>query len=797
MKVTFLEGFVPLTKTYTLNQDGTTTKDPYPLVKAVTSHEVTVNNLSGFHKALVSHAKKGHCLLKGSLSRPVEKESRKGLGLPEEPTSWLCLDLDGVTSVDTVEDFISLLPSEFHNVSYIVQYSASMGFKPGELNAHIIFLLAKPMAPKGQTAWVKYINLNVPEFKENLTLTEKRAELKYPIDRATTYNSKLIFISPPILRGGLKDPFKGERIQLVKKKAATLNFDFRVDYTKLELDEERARKEICTAMGIPYKKIKTKVYKDTVVQTGLEKGAITEVVSEEGPFVRINLNGGDSAAYFYMKENPEVVYNHKGESNFLMKDFDPDFYSQAIRVANAIKQENVDKPNGEGMVAMVVTVLDEDRWYQVVYDQNKEELIRLTPSKTQKILSDFLAHYDKPMPDDFPVWDLSFDFDSDTEIDFASQRINKFRRSEALRNPTPSRNMPKAIHKLLSHVLADDGEILDHFNNWLATIIKERTHLKTGWLLHGSQSTGKGTFFSHVIEPMFGEDHSLLLPASRFGAQFNMLFDSKVVAMIDEVEADHFRDEAGLYAFFKYLTGNDSIIIEGKGTNQYIANNFTHLLFASNKPYPIEIPLEDKRINVGNFQQTPLDAIVDTTALRQELLGETARYVGYLNNYKHDIERALTPLETEERTRLQHEGSDTLQSIANALISGDFTFFLDEWPSVEDANLVANIGTVFDSYAAAMRHIMQNLGSGRVHRDAVRVLFYYIGGRGAASDSTAKFSRLLVNRGLRLGKSRVEGFESPQKTISVPWNATKDDMKHYGTLSGEGKIVDIKSRRKQ
>src|SRR5690554_6604733 len=95
MKLTFLEGYKPLVKKFT--PQGV---DAYPQVKKVTSHEFEIENskegLRQRFKLIQRHAARGCGLLKGSLLRPLVRESRSGLTNNEAPAHNIVLDIDGV-----------------------------------------------------------------------------------------------------------------------------------------------------------------------------------------------------------------------------------------------------------------------------------------------------------------------------------------------------------------------------------------------------------------------------------------------------------------------------------------------------------------------------------------------------------------------------------------------------------------------------------------------------------------------------------------------------------------------------
>lgn len=90
MKIIFLEAGLPLTKTYTKTPAGIT-KTPYPFVWEFTSHEEQFNNLAQLEALLKKHAAQGHCALKGTVARPLVKESRAGSTLIRSTRATSCL----------------------------------------------------------------------------------------------------------------------------------------------------------------------------------------------------------------------------------------------------------------------------------------------------------------------------------------------------------------------------------------------------------------------------------------------------------------------------------------------------------------------------------------------------------------------------------------------------------------------------------------------------------------------------------------------------------------------------------
>ena len=75
-------------------------------------------------------------------------------------TQLLVLDLDGITFPgakskyntydiqNIAEAFVQYLPSNFSNVSYVAQASASLGMKSNKISMHLFFLLNHTVQPR-------------------------------------------------------------------------------------------------------------------------------------------------------------------------------------------------------------------------------------------------------------------------------------------------------------------------------------------------------------------------------------------------------------------------------------------------------------------------------------------------------------------------------------------------------------------------------------------------------------------------------------------------------------------------
>ena len=172
MEIIFLKAKQKLVKEITTDE----TK-PYPLVKNFTSEHYNIEpNQEGFDKfyeLLQTHAAAGHALHKGDLKKKLKNESRALMTDRAASTQSLVLDLDGITFPgakskyntydiqNIAEAFVQYLPSNFSNVSYIAQASASLGMKSNKISMHLFFLLNHTVQPRALKEWFRTLNYEV------------------------------------------------------------------------------------------------------------------------------------------------------------------------------------------------------------------------------------------------------------------------------------------------------------------------------------------------------------------------------------------------------------------------------------------------------------------------------------------------------------------------------------------------------------------------------------------------------------------------------------------------------------
>lgn len=792
MKLTFLEASVPLVKSFSIGKNRQIEKHSYPHVRDFTSHTYDVRNITKFHELLTQHAKQGHCLLKGELSHDLTSQSRAGSTNPGATTDWLCLDVDGLPGVNTAEEFISLLPREFHNVSYIAQYSASMGIIDKGLSVHLIFMCNQEIRPLVLKQWLTRLNLDTPNMREHLTLTRTQNTLRWPLDITICQNDKLIYIAPPKLGRGVKDTFKGQRIELVKKRSNVLTYDFNnFNPGPLRQDVIKALNEKRKDAGLkPKRQLTEKVYKDVPVLTATTQAEVTGIKEDRG-FTYLNLNGGDSWGYYHPTGNPDILYNFKGEPNYLIKELLPEYYAEQKAALKDQPKEKVDPVQRQGHTTYFAGIdTKSDNPFRGIYHHEEDELEFYPTSKRQHI-TDFFKQHGQIVPEHLDMWDVVFAYNEDFHVDFKARRINSYLKSDYLHgaDPTQATKVPKIIDKVLHHALGNNDECYDHFLHWLGAIFQHR--MKTGicWVLHGTQGTGKGIIYNNIITPLIGRDYAARtsLPTMA-SSSFNGYMENSVFCLIDEAQVSEIEHSEVLKMRIREYISEPQIPINQKNAREYLANNFTNFLIYSNTTEPVYIPSDDRRFSVAVRQNTKLHI---TKQEVESIEDELQAFADFLIHMEVDLNKATKPLINDARRRVQELTRDTNEEVAQRIMEGDLEFFFDNAPDIEvDGELMDKTHSLLPTYKEAIHEILINLDTGRVSRDAMQTLFFYTAGNIPMSKN--KFTKFLAHKGIDTARIRINTNRQgkvEQKSMhgisDIKWSTPSELLAHINDWLGK------------
>jgi len=772
-----LEADESLTKT--IHRDHT---DPYPHTLYFTSHSFTASTPLAFATKLEAHADKGHCLIKGNLQRELINEPRRGTTDPQDTTLWVCLDFDGLET----PDLLSTLQEMHCDVDRVIQYSASSGFKPG-LRAHVFMFLTHPASPAFLKLWLKSLNLGISTLHDQITLNRAGTHIRWPLDVSACQNDKLLYIAPPILVN-VAPAHTGPRIQFIKGKhrTLTLNFD-NLRAESIAQKETAVLNQLRTTQGLPTrKKSKTAEVGHYEVLKNPGTAVVTGERRQRG-FVYLNLNNGDSWGYYYPEGDPTILFNFKGEPNYLLKEVCPD-YKPLLAETHADSSEP-----GELHYLAVLNKRD-DQYYTGIYNHTTKSLdIRVT--RSIKKVHDFLKQHGQYVPDFIPEWDIFYDFQSDFSVDFDRKCINKYRMTALMRNAKHANAPPEFIHSVIAHVLAYDNDIIEHFYNWLAVVCQKRIKTMTAWVMSGIEGTGKGLLFHRVLTPILGADCCKMVQLRAFEKEFNSFIESSLIVLINEAEISAVdRSRSVIMSAVKELITDPVVTVRKMHTDHYPVQNAVNVILASNKYDSVEIAPNDRRFIVAPRQETKFGVLKSEIEARVAV--ELQAFTNYIMHRPANEDVAQTILETSERAKLQDLTTAAPEQTATALKNGCIQFFWDNRPEKEDSiSLEIFTGIALPTYAEILNFMFEHRKNiTNFPRNWIAVLFNYTSGH--SFRTTHKFTKFIGHKGIEI-KSVAWENGTVRGMHRIHWQCNDDTYNEWERAKKVVQLSVSKKARKQ
>jgi len=698
MNIVFLQAKKPLVKEITKN--GT---KPYPLVKNFTSTEETITvdkkGLTKLFRALCSAAANGMCMLKGPLKRPLVDEPRAFMTDRATATEILVLDIDGLRAtpgddLQAMADRIVLqLPELFHDCSYIVQASASLGIKKDTVSLHLFFLLDMPVHPKTLKDFLRSLNYESEFLAEQITLSANGQSLSCVLDPSVADNSKLIYIATPKFTG-VEDPYPEARFIKVDRGSAVL----KISSSLVGVNPEKVH-----ALGLQIKdnlrkknNLPKRTGKLSTVNVAGETHEVLqnpdkmtiEITRVAEPYVNCNVNGGDSGGYYFLLSNPHHMYNFKGEPIWEIEKADPDFYRSIFDIfADKINAETKQKP-------IVLRDFYTDTFYNGVYDETKQQFSEdypLTPTNKNS-LNDFLKSHARGALDYVPDARVVFDPSSDEGInlDTIPYSVNLFRRTKYMMEPNENvkelsygtaieiQDVAPNFYKLVMHILGDGKPEFEHFVNWLAYIYQNKRKAMTAWIFTGVPGTGKGLFVHKILKPLFGEQQTPMRSLENIEEQFNLYMRTAMFLVVDEFRMADSGSVGKMADKLKHQITEPTLTIRAMRTNQIELPSFTNFIFLTNRADAVKIEESDRRYNVAPRQETKLE-IANKQVIENIDLLEQELYIvsGILQRFQVDARMAHTALENDAKKEMKEVSMSIIEEYANAIRIRNLEYFTE------------------------------------------------------------------------------------------------------------------------
>jgi len=363
-------------------------------------------------------------------------------------------------------------------------------------------------------------------------------------------------------------------------------------------------------------------------------------------------------------------------------------------------------------------------------------------------------------PSSFPNMDFLLLFDSDQMVDPDRHIVNTYKAPDVLKapvEPTPVA-LPTYIGRLIQHIVGDDQVCLDRFLDWLAWIVQHRKKTVTTWLFQGTQGTGKGLFFRHIISPIFGEPYCLIQDLQTVASKFNGILADYVFLVMDEVEVDFTGNHLPMAeAKLKLWFGEDQMAIERKGIDVVKDECQANFLFFSNKRNAVQLEEGDRRFNVCPRQETKLDACAwlpnhSTLDLIDAVKAEVPDFVQFLK------QRQVVPMSVNKvlDNQAKRDMMNVTQSVHDLFFQKvrelDWLWMIEHTNDGFDRNKRPLAAEGTDVALTAHRN-------GQAQIDFVELLTLYnnIVHEGPTDLPRARFSKKLTFHGIRLTSTRVGG----------------------------------------
>lgn len=741
-------------------KDGKIEKIGHPRILNYTSHEENFETIEELFALLKKHAELNHCFLKGNVVRPLVKEPRAGTTDPHAPTKLVLLDIDGIKGIDDVDDILGQI--KLSNVDYVVQYSSSMGILPERgMSAHVFMLLDTEVSPAILKQYLIQMNLTLPLLRQNLGLTRTYNALRWSLDITTCQNDKLIYIAPPLVRNGVQDNFKGERIQLVKGKRRTLILPEPFPNAENNKNmQEEALNSLRSAMGLPKRPRTQMKTLGTIEYMAKPDKAVLTGVRKEKEFTYLNLNGGDSWGYYHPNSNPTFIFNFKNEPVYKTSELIPDYWNE---VRESVGEA---KPTPDGKVFLAFRDFKTALYYNGVYDQSTD-LLKLAPAKSETQLRHFLQQHDQAMGEFVPDWDVQFNPHMDRVVDTERRIVNTYQPSMYMRMVAKRvTQVPKTVRKIIFHAIGEDEELFDHFMNTLAVIAQYKTRTGTAWIFHGRTGTGKGLMLDKILRPLFGSDNVVTKRMRELDSQFNGFMEKAFIMFVDEAEQSDFKDNGLVNADLKNYITEPRISIRKMYMMPYEVENYMTWILASNKGHVIMIDLEDRRFNVGVYQERKLEITNDEI---RELDDELIQFYYYLMTRKADRDQARIALNNPSKQKMILLNRNAIDTAADAILAGNLNFFWELMPQGSIDTLPRFEQDKAQQFSDLVKKIAKDEPNTILREELFILLEYAVGNMPA---TPAKFSSYLKHHRLHIQPVNRDG--KTYRGIPVSWVVKKE-----------------------
>ena len=185
-------------------------------------------------------------------------------------------------------------------------------------------------------------------------------------------------------------------------------------------------------------------------------------------------------------------------------------HSRNMKTLNKRLNDYINKVEKAGEAGTEILLAFRDQLtdtYYVGWCNQKDNHYDLHPVGAKERVYDEFDQYSLEYPDPIPTAKYEFRPERLIVCDLRGRFINRFIPSKymAAAQVQETAQIPEGIQRVINHATGGNAEVFEHFINWLAVLFTTRTMTGSGWILHGTTGTGKGTLFHHIIRPLIGD----------------------------------------------------------------------------------------------------------------------------------------------------------------------------------------------------------------------------------------------------------------------------------------------------
>ncbi len=155
------------------------------------------------------------------------------------------------------------------------------------------------------------------------------------------------------------------------------------------------------------------------------------------------------------------------------------------------------------------------------------------------------------------------------------------------------------MHKFLLQITQKGN--LKYFMNWLASSAQFRV-MPILPIMTSNFGTGKNVFVEEVLNFYFNQEYVHVMSADRVQSQFNSQLETCSMLVLDEGEFSKSKEVDNL----KFLTGNNSLMVERKGVDTVKRKKWFNTIMLTNGDSPITHPIGERRFTYYRLDTTLL-----------------------------------------------------------------------------------------------------------------------------------------------------------------------------------------------